>query len=133
MNKRGRPSIGDLTVVPIERGRQRLEPPADLSATEASLFRSIVANCSPDHFVPSDVPLLVSYIQSTLLSRRAAKALATDAAALNVWDRATRMQATLATRLRLAPQARSDPKAVTRKLAAHRPSYYDTVATDDAG
>jgi hypothetical protein len=74
----------------------------------------LVNACAADHFVKSDMPLLISYVQSTLLSRSAIKKAATDKAALAVWDRATKMQATLATRLRLAPQSRIDPKTVGR-------------------
>jgi hypothetical protein len=62
--------------------------------------------------VPSDLPLLVSYVQATLLSRQAVAGASTDAAALALWEKATRMQATLATRLRLSPQARLDPKTL---------------------
>ena len=129
--KRGRQSSAALSVIPIERGRQRLQPPQDLSATEAALFRSIVTQCAPDHFAESDAPLLTSFVQSTILSRKAAKALTSgDASALPVWDRATRMQATLATRLRLAPQSRADPKTVARRLAGHRPSVYDEMEAE---
>jgi hypothetical protein len=125
VKQRGRRSAAN--VIALEGGRRRLEPPNDLAPNEAALFREIVATCSPDHFVESDRYLLVSFVQSTLLSRKAAKVLHTDASALQVWDRATKMQATLATRLRLAPQARTDPKSIARKQAAHLPSAYDTM------
>jgi hypothetical protein len=35
---------------------------------------------------------------------------------LALWEKATRMQATLATRLRLSPQARTDPKTIGRQM-----------------
>jgi hypothetical protein len=130
--KRGRTSAAELSVVRFEPAPYRVAPPADLIATESELFRRIVADCSPDHFVASDTPLLVSYVQATLIARNAAKALAAgDGDALAVWSQAARMQATLATRLRLAPQARTDPKTLARRAAAHRPSYYDTMDRDD--
>jgi hypothetical protein len=129
MRQRGRQATNVITV---EGGRRRLEPPADLTATEAAIFREIIATCSADHFVDSDRHLLVSFVQATLLSRKAAKTLETDATALQIWDKATKMQATLATRLRLAPQARTDPKALARKQAAHRPpSAYDLMKDQD--
>lgn len=127
-----RKSSAALSVIPITSAHKRISPPTDLSPPEANLFRAIINQVAPNHFTESDAPLLISYVQSTLLSRRAAKALASgDASALPVWDRTTRMQATLATRLRLAPQSRSDPKSVARKLAAHRRSVYDQIEDDD--
>ena len=56
--------------------------------------------------------MLVSYVQATLLSRVTAR----DPKMIAVWEKATRMQATLATRLRLAPQSRTDPKTLARGL-----------------
>jgi hypothetical protein len=123
--KRGRQSAAELSINPTGSAHQRLAPPVDLTATEAKLFRELVACCVPNHFVRSDLPLLVSYVQATLLSRRAASALAKNAAMISVWEKATRMQATLATRLRLAPQARTDPKTIARRLAGHSPSAYE--------
>jgi hypothetical protein len=132
MRQRGRRSSDNLKVIAFKPGQTRIDPPADLSEAEAEAFRRIVADCTADHFVASDVPLLVSYVQSTLLSRRAARALSNgNGDALVVWQTATKMQATLATRLRLAPQARTDPKTLARRTAAHRSSYYDTMADDD--
>jgi hypothetical protein len=71
--------------------------------------------CSAKHFVPSDLPLLISFVQATLLSRKAIAKAAGDKDALATWEKATRMQATLATRLRLAPQSRTDPKTLARQ------------------
>jgi hypothetical protein len=87
-----------------------LEPPADLSDEEKALFLELVNACSPRHFVESDKPLLVSFVQSTLLARSSAG----KAMLIGTWEKAVRVQATLATRLRLAPQARMDPKTVGR-------------------
>jgi hypothetical protein len=69
------------------------------------LFRKLIADCAPDHFVPSDRPLLVSYVQATLLARRAAKSMTTDASFAAAFEKAVKIQAMLATRLRLAPQS----------------------------
>jgi hypothetical protein len=125
--KRGRQSAAELSIVPTEMARQRLVPPLGLTAAEAKLFRELVAACASDHFVQSDLPLVVSYVQATLLSRRASTAIAKDVAMIGIWEKATRMQATLATRLRLAPQARSDPKTIARRSANHNPSAYETM------
>jgi hypothetical protein len=129
MQKRGRKSVAELSIVASNRvsGLGRVEPPLDLTETEASAFRRLVASCPASHFVPSDMPLIVSYVQATLVSRRAASLLEEDASYITIWEKATRMQATLATRLRLAPQARSDPKTISRRAAGYAPSAYDTM------
>jgi hypothetical protein len=108
--------MASLVAPRVDGAPNRLRPPPTLTNAERSLFVEIVEACSPKHFVPSDLPLLVSFIQSTLLSRQAIKDAAEDTTALAVWEKATRMQATLATRLRLAPQARTDPKTVGRQM-----------------
>ena len=123
-----RKSAAALSVIPITSAHKRIQPPSDLSPPEANLFRTMISQVAPDHFTESDGPLIVSYVQATLLSRRASKELAAgNTKALAIWDRATKIQATLATRLRLAPQSRSCPKTLSRKLAAHSRSIYDQI------
>jgi hypothetical protein len=100
MTHRGRRSADELATPNVDGEPPRLDPPPNLTTDERSLFVEIVEACSPKHFVPSDLPLLVSFIQSTLLSRQAIKNAAKDGAALAVWEKATRMQATLATRIK---------------------------------
>jgi hypothetical protein len=116
MRKRGRKSGDELVAINVNGDPPRLDPPPTLTDPERALFAEIVEACSPKHFVPSDLPLLVSYVQATLLSRQAATNAATGAAMLALWEKATRMQATLATRLRLSPQARTDPKTIARQM-----------------
>ena len=116
MRKRGRKSADELAVINVNGDPPRLDPPPTLTDPERALFVEIVQACSPKHFVPSDVPLVVSYVQATLLSRQAVTNAATTPAMLALWEKATRMQATLATRLRLSPQARTDPKTVGRQM-----------------
>ena len=77
------------------------------------LFVELINACSPQHFVQSDLPLLVSFVQSTLLTRDTAR----DPSKVAIWEKAVRVQATLATRLRLAPQARTEPKTIARHAA----------------
>ena len=108
MRQRGRKSAASLVVV--SGAPPRLEPPADLSDEEKALFLELVNACSPRHFVESDKPLLISFVQATLLARGSAG----KAMLISTWEKAVRVQATLATRLRLAPQARMDPKTVGR-------------------
>lgn len=115
MKQRGRKSADELATLNVNGEPPRLNPPPDLTDGERSLFLEIAGACSPKHFVPSDLPILISFVQATLLSRQAIKKAANDATALATWEKATRMQATLATRLRLSPQARLDPKTVARQ------------------
>jgi hypothetical protein len=46
---------------------------------------------------------------------------------IGIGEKATRMQATLATRLRLAPQALTDPKTLARRWGNHHPSAYELM------
>jgi len=116
MRQRGRKSSDELAVINVNGDPPRLDPPPTLTDPERALFVELVQACSPKHFVPSDLPLVVSYVQATLLSRRAVTSAATAPAMLALWEKATRMQATLATRLRLSPQARTDPKTIGRQM-----------------
>ena len=109
-----------------------MQTPDDLTASEAGLFKHLVHSCAPEHFVSSDVPLLVSFVQATLASRNAcAKAMKKNPKSASMWERSVRMQATLATRLRLSPQARTDPTTLTRRQPKTPPSVYDLMRDDD--
>ena len=111
MQQRGRKSAANnLLPVNLTGEPTRLTPPAFLSAEEAALFTEVIGACDVSHFRKSDEPLLVAFVQATLMSREAAH----DPSKILVWEKVTRMQATLATRLRLAPQSRLDPKTVGR-------------------
>ena len=108
-------------MIAVDGDPPRLDPPLHLTDVERSLFTELVAACSPRHFVASDLPLLVSFVQATLLARQAITRASTDASMLSTWEKACRMQATLATRLRLAPQSRYDPKSVARQQPSRFP------------
>jgi hypothetical protein len=122
-----RRSAASLSVVPIANHRHRIEPPSGLSAAERDLFQKLVAQCPPAQFSPSDAPLLVAYVQAVLLSRWAFKEAAEDSALLPTWERACKTMAVLATKLRLCPHSRADPKTVGRRAQSHQPSAYDLV------
>jgi hypothetical protein len=114
MLQRGRVPRTNLMTSPIDVEQTRLEPPAWLSRDEKKLFAELVGACRAKHFTPSDEPLLVSYVQATLLARKSIKLAARDRDALVTWERATKIQGTLATKLRLAPQSRIDAVSVAR-------------------
>jgi hypothetical protein len=109
MRERGRKSASVLAFPAIEAPRPRLNPPQGLTKAERSLFAEIAD--SAQHLMPTDAPLLASYVQATIASRRSAR----DPSKADHWERATRLQATLATKLRLTPQARCDPKKLGRQ------------------
>ena len=109
MRQRGRKSSADLSTLPvIDCALTRLAPPRYLNRTEAAVFTELAAT---GHFVPTDAALLASLAQATVMARKAAR----DPANLATWERAVRVQAMLSTKLRLTPQARTDPKTVGRQ------------------
>lgn len=111
-----------------------IKPPAHLSEAESKLFREIISMVPASHFLPSDVPLLASYCSATILSRKALRMIERDAAFVPIWERSVRVQASLATRLRLSPQSRLDPKTLGRAARnSLAPSAYDLMRgfTDD--
>ena len=128
--KRGRASSNELAVIPLPTAARRLDPPSHLTQDEASLFREVVASCPPTQFVASDLPTVVAYIQAILTARRSMRGLTgrkLNPMIIQLWDRAVKQQAMLATKLRLAPQSRVDPKVLGRRAANHRPSAYDQM------
>lgn len=111
MRKGGRISAAELgTPRPVDRRSSRLTPPPMLTTAERSLFVEIVSTCSEKHLTKADLPVLITFIQATL----AAREMAGDPDRFNSWEKAARLQASLATRLRLCPSSRLDPKTVGR-------------------
>ena len=115
MLQRGRRSATSYEVPNVNGKPRRLSPPSTLTNPEQTLFSELVAACAPEHFRESDLPLLVSFVQATLLARDAITRAADEAAALSTWERAVKVQAMLGTKLRLTPQARIDPKTLGRQ------------------
>jgi hypothetical protein len=111
---RGRRTSGELVGIALQGEPPRLEPPEYLNARERALFVELIEACNARQFAKSDLPLIAAYVQATLLSRQAIKEAATDPAMLALWEKATRAMTTLATKLRLTPLSRSDPKTILR-------------------
>jgi hypothetical protein len=109
--KPGRKSLASLTTPNVTGEQPRITAPASLTPRERRLFNEIVAACAPDHFRDSDIPLLASFISATLMSR----ATANKPKLFATFEKATRLQASLACRLRLAPSTRTDPKTIARQ------------------
>ena len=92
----------------------RLIPPAFLTNAERALFTEIIEGTDLRHFVVGDLPLIVSYVKVSLLVRDAPDDV-TDEKTVAAWGCAVRVQAMLATKLRLSPQTRSHPRTVARE------------------
>jgi hypothetical protein len=125
MRQRGRKSAADFVPPHVDGKPTRLEPPASLSDAERELFVELIDACDPRHFVKSDLPLVTSYIQATLMSRRAAAGMVDDPGLIGAFEKGVKLQAVLATRLRLAPQARTDPKTITRHAPSLEPKPWE--------
>ena len=91
MLQRGRKSASLLAVPAVDGSPPKLQPPQTLQDDERILFDQIVAACDARHFVQSDLPLLVSYVQATLMAHDAAR----DPGKLTAWEKATRLQMSL--------------------------------------
>jgi hypothetical protein len=111
--QRGRKTTANVVALNVSGLPPRLTAPSHLNKAERTLFNELVGSCDPRHFVKSDLPLLTSFVQATILTRSTATKLGrNNPDAVAAWEKAVRVMALLATRLRLAPQARSDPKTV---------------------
>jgi hypothetical protein len=95
------------------------------------LFIDVVMNNKPEHFQPSDLPLLARYCQAHALAARAAAALSKAETIVNgdeakVFVAMTKTANALAMRLRLSPQARqpNNPKRTPPV------SYYERLAME---
>ena len=117
MRQRGRKSAASLTQIDFTGTPPRLTTPSGLAEDEQSLFDFIVDASPPNHFTDSDQPLLLSYVQACLIARSSAK-IPTK---VLVWERAVRVQAMLATKLRLSPQTQLDPKTLARQYVDFNP------------
>jgi hypothetical protein len=111
MTQRGRKSAAFLTGPDVTGKPTRLTAPSSLTIAEQTLFNELTGACDSSHFRKSDIPLLVSFVQATLIAEAAAQ----DPETIAIWEKSTRLQATLATRLRLSPQSRVDPKTLGRQ------------------
>lgn len=128
-----RKSAANLSLIRpgIDPAPSRLQPPRDLAADERRLFLELVNATRPQHFLPSDRPLLVRYVEAACLAARASRELKTlgvvGPEGVNPWlavrSRATREMAVLSTRLRLSPQSRLNQRAASKHFLP--PSFYD--------
>lgn len=117
-----RPSSASLSIVPVS-SLQRLDPPCDLTDSEAELWVAVVESKPADWFQADSAPLLKEYVRAVVMSDRLSllveAALAGDAGedglglkdALRLRDMESKRVASLGTKLRLTQQSRYTPKA----------------------
>jgi hypothetical protein len=93
--------------------RSHLNPPEYLTDDERTAFVEVVDACDPSHFRASDLPLVAAYAQAAVKARK----LAGERNPLKGrgWIETVRLLVTLATKLRLSPQARIQPRTVGRQ------------------
>ena len=122
MKQRGRKSAASFEVPNVDGSPDRLQPPDHLSPDERRRFVDIVANCDARHFRPSDMTLLVRFIEADSLAERAAKELRENPVIdgrlspwLAVQEKSVRALVSLSVRLRLGPLSRIDATAMGRQ------------------
>ena len=137
MRQRGRKSSAGLSVVPISCDRQRPEPPAQLTAEQATIWRSIVETTPAGWFAPGDL-MLELYCRHAATSNWLSKridALDFETVELKLLDRLLRMREReskmithLATKMRLTQQAKMHPRTAGRAatdLSLHSKPWED--------
>src|SRR5262245_5543810 len=120
--------------VPFGLPNPRLKPPKTLSEPEKQAFVALIANSAAGQFTPADIDLLVSWAETTVLARRAAKELEAAGGPVlpdgkpNAWfavhQQCVKTLSGLAIRLRISPQGRNPTQRASKKTVAQL-SYYD--------
>jgi phage terminase small subunit len=121
MGRRGPKSTAEastpLRVISVDH--LRLKPPPYLTGAARTVFEEIVSCSDPKHFRKNELGVLVAYCEALVLSRHYAASLADERSegfdlSHRHWLEATKLVATLATRLRLTPHSRIDARAAGR-------------------
>jgi hypothetical protein len=127
MAQRGRKSAASLlTVVSPETTsiRPRLSPMVPLTSDERAIFALVVAQ-NP-HLTATDMPLLTSFAQASVKVFKLSKRDDTRA-----WERACRVQAMFATKLRLTAQSAASGKVVSRNRRDAQPNVLDQYLAEN--
>ena len=127
MNKRGRESAAELSVVPIDVKLHRPEPPEALREPEAKVWREIVSSLPAGWFNPSNEPLLAAYCRHVVTADRLAILIKETEDrgpdSLKDWDkllmmrdRETKAATSLARSMRFTQQAQMHPRTAARAV-----------------
>jgi hypothetical protein len=109
-------SSADLATLRPVRTAVRVACNHDTPDDVRAVFAQIVQANDPDHFAPTDAPLLEQYAQAIVLGRRAYAELSASGPVvdgksspwLTAMEKAHRSAVALAARLRICPQSRFD-------------------------
>ena len=74
--------------------------------------------------------MLTAFATATHLSRFYADQIGETETAFKNWEAAVRLQISLASKLRITPQSRCDPKTIARNKPSDGPAQEPTVASD---
>ena len=134
-----RKSAAAMTTPIAKQPSTLLQAPASLSQEERQVFVDLVLANKPQHFMPSDMPLLVTYCEVICQLRLASKELKKGIVAggktnpwIGVQERLIKSMVALSMRLRLSPQARSptNPSRASRQANAYEEmrsnGYFET-------
>lgn len=144
MSKRGRRSAAEAeieNVVDFQKVRETMLIPSDKAAPEIrQIFAQIVTSAPTDHFKRIDCHLIEAYAQAIWTSQKAFAEMqrhglcpvsvkgACDA--VKVHDTAIKQMMSLATKLRLTPQATTEPKTAgrNRRDKSDQPHPWETAS-----
>ena len=118
----------------ILESQRRAPPPASLDPDAAALWVEILDSLRADYVLISERPILEAYCQAVVAARRAREMVSCEGPVidgrLNPWmlalDQETKRSATLALRLRLAPQSRFDRTTAAGRVRPAARSRWDT-------
>jgi hypothetical protein len=131
--KTGRSPYVTTDAVPYGMPNRRLRPPKTLSEPEKAVFLALVAASPEGQFTPADLDLLVSWAETTVLARRAARELEAAggpvlpdgrvSAWFNIHRNCVKTLNTLAIRLRISPQGRNPTSRASKGTVAELTAY----------
>jgi P27 family predicted phage terminase small subunit len=129
MAKRGRQSLGDLSVVKLTGCR--VVAPDFLTDEQKAEWDSIVNSLPADYFRPGDIPLLASFCAASALYKNALKMIQAEGIVLetdggrkyahpakDILTSQASAMAQMAVKLRLCPSARYTEKSAQTKTAS---------------
>lgn len=121
--QRGRKSQGALTVISGDspaRISPRISPPETLLPAVRDEFIKIVNSLVPEHFRESDATLLARYCQVLVACNNAGDT--------SEFCQLTKLQISLATKLRLCPSTRGHPRTTANQLCDNRSKPWEDSA-----
>ena len=130
MSKRGRKSAAELSIVPVVPERHKPAAPPNLTASEAEIWKAVVADTPAGWFSAAQEPLLAAYCRHVATGNLlaawinqerpdtlGAEALRKYSRLLGMRLRETAAAVSVATKLRLTQQAQMHPRTAGRAMA----------------